>query len=65
MYIKTDINSEPIEVHAIYVSNTKMEKAMDTMYSLTETPTGEIKIIKYGKGNLSIHPSSDNSIEIN
>ena len=65
MYIKTSINGEPIEVGSIYLSTTKMEDNSDTMYSLMETPTGEIKLIKYGKKNLSIHPSSDNSIELN
>lgn len=65
MYIKTSINGEPIEVGSIYLSTTKMEDNSDTVYSLIETPAGEIKVIKYGKTNLSIHPTSDNSIEIN
>lgn len=65
MYIKTSINSEPIEVDSIYLSTTKMENGSDTMYSLIETPEGEIKLIKYGKSRLSIQPQSNNSIEIN
>ncbi len=65
MYIKTSINSEPIEVDSIYLSATKMENNSDTMYSLLETPEGEIKLIKYGKSRLSIQPQSNNSIEIN
>ena len=65
MYIKTSINDEPIEVGSIYLSTTKMEDNSDTMYSLMETPTGEIKVIKYGKSRLSIQPQSNNSIEIN
>lgn len=65
MYIKTSINGEPIEVGSIYLSTTKMEDSSDTMYSLMETSTGEIKLIKYGKSRLSIQPQSNNSIEIN
>lgn len=65
MYIKTSINGEPIEVGSIYLSTTKMEDSSDTMYSLMETSTGEIKLIKYGKSRLSIQPQSNNLIEIN
>ena len=65
MYIKTSINGEPIEVHSVYLSTTKMEDSSDTMYSLSETLEGEIKVIKYGRSRLSIQPQSNNSIEIN
>lgn len=65
MYIKTSINGELIQVDSIYLSTTKMEDSSDTMYSIVETPEGEIKIIKYGRSRLSIQPQSNNSIEIN
>ena len=65
MYTKTDNNTEPAEVYSIFFSLSKMEKNSDTVYSIVETPEGEIKLIKYGKSRLSIQPSSNNSIAIN
>lgn len=65
MYIQTSLKGEPIEVDCIYLSTTKIQDKLDNVYSIMETPTGEIKLIKYGKSRLSIQPHSNNSIEIN